>query len=321
MQLPAFRQKQFLRILLAWLLPIPACLLQWAFHAEVGPSPWLLFLPVLIFAPIIGGLWGGLGATLISALLAWYIFLPPAFSFAAGGLGLSLSVFLFASTGIVYSLVYDRLRDRNRQYRLLFDRAGDGIVRISRQGVFLDANDRFAAILQRTRRQLIGTPVTSVSAGLTPQVWDDIGRRLQVAGELSEQRQLRRADGELVLVEATVTMLHGGEYLVIVRDISERQQAEAALRESEAKFTKLFHASPVPLSLADLESGKLVDANDAFVAQYGDTRAELIGRSPTEVGLFSATTCARLREELERQGRLQGVDVQITPNRAKCGIA
>ena len=80
----AFLRNPNVRIAMAWLLPFAVCLLQWTFWRHISPFSWFLFYPVAFFAPFIGGLRGGIGATLISALLVWYFFLPPQFSVATG---------------------------------------------------------------------------------------------------------------------------------------------------------------------------------------------------------------------------------------------
>lgn len=81
--------------------------------------------------------------------------------------------------------------------------------------------------------------------------------------------------------------------LDLLRDIAnlawtriERLRAEAALRESEERFSKAFSASPMILTISSLRTGKLVAVNDAFVALSGYTREETLGRTPIELGIW-----------------------------------
>ena len=66
----------------AILLPFVTSVIQWEIWDFIQPLFFLLFYPTAFFAPLIGGLWAGIGATAISAVLAWYIFVPPMFSFS-----------------------------------------------------------------------------------------------------------------------------------------------------------------------------------------------------------------------------------------------
>lgn len=63
-----------------------------------------------------------------------------------------------------------------------------------------------------------------------------------------------------------------------------RVEAETARRESQEYFSKLFHSSPAPMTIRDLETGQLVDVNEAFVEIGGYTREEVMtlngGRGP-----------------------------------------
>jgi PAS domain S-box-containing protein len=74
-----------------------------------------------------------------------------------------------------------------------------------------------------------------------------------------------------------------------IRDITERRRAEDELRRSEDKFAKMFHASPLPISLARLRDGLYLDVNEAHVEAYGWTREQLIGHTSDEVGLWLST--------------------------------
>ncbi|HZT58318.1 MAG TPA: PAS domain S-box protein [Pyrinomonadaceae bacterium] len=103
----------------------------------------------------------------------------------------------------------------------------------------------------------------------------------------------------------------------------ERQRAEARLRESEARFSKAFNASPLVLTISSLATGKLTEVNDAFVEFTGYAREEAIGRTPVELGLWARP---EEREEglvkLRRAERIRNVEClfRVRDGGAKAGL-
>ena len=61
------------------------------------------------------------------------------------------------------------------------------------------------------------------------------------------------------------------------REVEERKRAEKDLKLSEAKYRLLFNNDPNPLFLVDLDSGKIIDANNPATASYQYSRKEIIG--------------------------------------------
>src|SRR5262249_36013112 len=57
-------------------------------------------------------------------------------------------------------------------------------------------------------------------------------------------------------------------------------------RANAATLRAVFNPTPTILSITDLETGRFVDVNDAFVRVSGFSRAELIGRPVSEVGVW-----------------------------------
>ena len=93
------------------------------------------------------------------------------------------------------------------------------------------------------------------------------------------EKQLRfstvheRKDGTQYPVEVTLHLSHQEDppvFVAIVQDITQRLEAESALRESEAYNRMLFEESTIGLVLCDID-GKLVDINPAFASILGRT--------------------------------------------------
>ena len=75
-------------------------------------------------------------------------------------------------------------------------------------------------------------------------------------------------------------------YIGAVIDISERKQAEEALRRSEAKFATAFNAGPILLTMTRLADGRFVEVNESFLNTTGFTRDEVLGRTPFDLNLW-----------------------------------
>ena len=78
----------------------------------------------------------------------------------------------------------------------------------------------------------------------------------------------------------------GENILSMVRDITEPKRATEELHASEERFAKAFQANPQPMSLTALATGRYVDVNASFLAMSGYTRAEVIGHTSLELGIW-----------------------------------
>jgi diguanylate cyclase (GGDEF)-like protein/PAS domain S-box-containing protein len=99
----------------------------------------------------------------------------------------------------------------------------------------------------------------------------------------------RKANGEIVDVLFFGQRAElGGETVLLSTsmDVTERKRAERLLTESEQRFSKIFHSSPVPVVISDPADGRYVEVNHAWVGFFGYSREEVVGRSPVEIGIW-----------------------------------
>lgn len=161
--------------------------------------------------------------------------------------------------------------------------------------------------LNRQWEKQVGIPVadalghTSIELG----VWHDLGDRerllddIRATGEV-RRREIRfnRPDGTNFLAEVSggAFEVSGEKHLILaVHDVTMeraletgRSQAEAELRKSEDKFSRMFRASPVSIALSLLADGTFLEVNEAFEHQFGWTRQQLVGAKSVDMGLWQS---------------------------------
>jgi PAS domain S-box-containing protein len=68
--------------------------------------------------------------------------------------------------------------------------------------------------------------------------------------------------------------------------MAELAQANESLAATEERFSKAFHASPIPSGIQTLPEGRFVDVNEQFITLTGCRREELIGCTPGELFIW-----------------------------------
>ena len=100
--------------------------------------------------------------------------------------------------------------------------------------------------------------------------------------------------------------------LVSAVDMTGRARDEDALRESEARFERVFHSTPALSAISRRSDGTIVDVNDVFLRELGFTRGEVVGRTWAELGVWlSPDGLAELQALVDRQGAVHGQTIRL----------
>ena len=158
------------------------------------------------------------------------------------------------------------------------------LTRLS-DGMIIDVNESIVSITGYDRAEVIGKNKTSL------QLWEHQEDCAAVVDTLSRsgktqgiELQFRKKTGESVTgLFSTEIIEIEGEKIVLssISDITERKQAEEALRESEERYRTQFEEALDGICLADAEAGIIIDCNQSLWALVGRDRAEVIGQPQT----------------------------------------
>ena len=87
-----------------------------------------------------------------------------------------------------------------------------------------------------------------------------------------------RADGSTFSQELSLARLADGGLVYVVRDITERKEREQRIAEERERFQHLVTVAPDPIFVADVETKKIVEANEAAASIVGLEREEILGK-------------------------------------------
>lgn len=149
--------------------------------------------------------------------------------------------------------------------------------------VFTEVNQRYCEMLGYTREELIGQSIRmlypSEQAFMT--VGEKIYAMMEAQGLGEMEYQMVRKDGQLVDILARVRLIDAQDasrgVIFTALDISERKQAEEALRDSEQRFRWLYEFAPIAYHILAPDCS-LLDVNQRWCEILGYSRDEVLGR-------------------------------------------
>ncbi|MCI0511767.1 PAS domain S-box protein [candidate division KSB1 bacterium] len=174
------------------------------------------------------------------------------------------------------------LQESEKKYRVLVDNALAGIY-ITQKHQIKFCNQRFAEIFGYAQpSELIGKHVQEL---VVPAYWELVDRevKLRETGRKESSRyefKCLKKDGRTVDLEVLGRRIIYNDQPAIqgmLLDISERKQAESALRESEARFRRM--ADNIQDGLTIIEGGQIKYVNDRACEIFGYSRAELVQKT------------------------------------------
>jgi PAS domain S-box-containing protein len=92
----------------------------------------------------------------------------------------------------------------------------------------------------------------------------------------------------------------------------EQTELNKTIRESEERFSKIFKASPIAISIARVLDGKLTNVNETWCKLMGFSAKEALGHNVEELNIIDNETRNKIREEFIGKGKLRQLESNIS---------
>lgn len=191
----------------------------------------------------------------------------------------------------------DQLKYSEEHFRSLIENVLDLIAVLDAQGMIRYASPSAERVLGYKPEELIGTNAFDLFHS------DDIPRTASLFANIvqnvgtteSAELRARRKDGRWVFIEGIGKSLADGRagvfVVVTVRDITERKQANEALRGSKEFIETVFDSVNDGICVIDATDFKIIRANRAFLSVYDEKESNIIGRKCYEVTHHLSKPC------------------------------
>jgi len=329
-----------LRYGISVLSPVLALLLTLLLNPLLNQTVLALF----IVAVTLSVWWGGLGPGLLSIVLSTLFInfgILPLFAANTSYFSRLISIGVFLLITLLINSLNSQLRTAKQRSDLALSSLKDSETRLRQSearfrrlvesniiGVFFpelngnvrDANDAFLNMLGYSREDLQAGRINWKS--LTPPAYEPIDR--QKIEELRTQRRCDpfekaywHKDGRQIPILVGAAMLEGSqqETVAFVLDLSDRKQAELALRESEERFRNLADTAPVLIWMTDADQScyyfnqPWLDFTGRSLAQeFGDGWTKGVHPDDLQFCLNTYRTAFDARQSFKMEYRLRRFD-------------
>jgi len=199
-----------------------------------------------------------------------------------------------------------------------------------RDGKILEVNESFLTLFSRNSKDVVGRTVADIRLWAHPQDRDRMIQTVQSQGFVrNHEYRFRTASGQprIAIYSAEQIQINGENCLLAVfNDITERKQAEEALRDNEIRFRALIQQAVDALFVID-ESGRIIDVNRQACRNLQYSRNELLRLTvedfvaePQSENFADIWTQLKSTQSLTIDGKHRRKDGSIFPVEVRLGL-
>ena len=222
-------------------------------------------------------------------------------------------------------------REAQEEFRTTLYSIGDAVITTDTAGQVRQMNPEAERLTGWPEAEARGRPLDEVFHILNEEsraaVENPVRRVLRegiVVGLANHSLLIARDGVERPIADSSAPIRDEGGAIIgvvlVFRDQSEERAAQKALRESEERFSTVFSASPIGISITRIANGQFIDVNDAFLSMFGYTREEVVGHTSLELRVYADPEDRdRFVGLLREEGRVHDIETKFRRKSGEIG--
>jgi len=176
-----------------------------------------------------------------------------------------------------------KLRETRERLAAVVSGSHDAIIVTDLRGRIEAWNPGAERIFGYTGDEALHQPISLIHPGGEGPTFREFAAEVVGGGAVRMYRgKARHKDGRTIVVSMVLSPTYDSSGKVvgisgIERDVTELHEAERTLRESAARFARIFHSDLIMAAVIDVKQQKLKDVNDTFLRFFGGKRDEVVG--------------------------------------------
>ena len=251
--------------------------------------------------------------------------MPERFEIEVKGLGMWFSISAYAAGHRRFVAVFDNISERKQAERAtnllaaIVDSSQDAIISHGLDGVISSWNKGAERLFGYTAEETIGRHISLIIPADCPHEEAWIVGQLKLVQKVEHFETVRvRKDGTQIDISITVSPIRDASGRIVgasklARSITERKQAEQALRQAEEKYRAIFEQSVVGMFQV-ASDGRPVSVNRAFAEMHGYDSPEQLLAEVSNVALqifVDPKQMDKLEHVLDNTGTVRGAEVEV----------
>ena len=200
------------------------------------------------------------------------------------------------------------MRESEEKYRTILDNIEDGFFEVDLKGNLTFFNDSVCRLIGFSRSAMTGMNNRDfMDAENAKKVFETFNGVYESGNPTKGfDWEITTVDGSKRQVDASVSLIRDKDgkrigFRGVVRDMTDRKQAEKELKENEEKYKQLVNHAPAGIYEIDFSTGKLVSANDVMCEYTGYTKKELLNMSALD--FLTEESQIKMLERIDKLGK------------------
>ncbi len=174
-----------------------------------------------------------------------------------------------------------RIRESEVKYRSLVEHASDAIFIATQEGKILEFNTSFALLCGYGKEELFGKDIKDILFEEDLKKMPLQVEKLFLENQLITERRIKRKNGSALMTEVSSTVLPNGNFMAVIRDITERREMEEQIMREKDLSDSIINSLPGLFYLCR-NDGKFLRWNQNLETVSGYSTAEIIAMSPLD---------------------------------------